>query len=91
MVKEINEGKVTEEQITLDFQVLANLLPTPQVREEVERLKEEKIKKMSSHIQSLYLKLLLKLELPSIHAIDHLYKCLINKSNQSESGLNADL
>lgn len=46
---------------------------------------------MSSHIQSLYLKLLLKLELPSLHAIDHLYKCLLNKSNQSESGLNADL
>jgi hypothetical protein len=74
-----------------NFQVLVNLLPTPHVKGEVERLKEEKIKKMSSHIQSLYLKLLLKVELPSIHAIDHLHKCLINKSNQLDPSLNDDL
>ena len=74
-----------------NFQVLVNLLPTPHVKGEVERLKEEKIKKMSSHIQSLYLKLLLKVELPSIDAIDHLHKCLINKSNQFDPSLNDDL
>ena len=45
---------------------------------------------MNSHVQSLYVKLLLKHELPSIQVIDHLYKCLVGKTNQAQS-LNAEL
>jgi hypothetical protein len=40
---------------------------------------------MSSHVQSLYVKLLLKHELPSVQVIEHLYKCLVEKTSQVES------